>query len=124
MTLPIVDDGQFRFTYRCNQTGETKEASVDLLLFRLACEELETKHNLRIDDQGCYVPTEDFLLELAARLAKFGTTVTPYAANRLWCMATEMTEALKKNMSQQPISASGTDSTPANSAEKNDLVST
>ncbi len=118
--LPTVDDGQFRFLYRNTHTGETKEASLDLLLFRLACEQLETKHRLQVDAEGRYVATPDFLIELAATIERFGTACTPHAAKRLWCMATEMTETLKKNMNKLPSFDSGTaaEETPSTFQEK------
>ena len=77
-------------------SGETY--SGDLLLLKLACEELERKHSLEVAE-GVIHATEPFLVELAGRFkAQLNAEqCTPTEAYLLWQRVSEWMDDLKKN---------------------------
>ncbi|MDX1964126.1 MAG: hypothetical protein SFX18_13315 [Pirellulales bacterium] len=102
--LPIVDlqTGSMKFNIVDDATGTKTPHEVDVMLLKLACEEQERTHNLEIRD-GKYVPTPQFLFDLANSLKGLGLPMcTPTMAFQLWCAAGAQIETLKKNTETPP----------------------
>lgn len=122
--IPELGDGQFHFGLRVN--GEVQPRSIDIISLRLAVEEAEVMHRLQKDEHGNQKPTAAFLATLANALKNSAgvANCTPSLAYQLWSVSGGLMDGLKKNMSEPPSLVSGTDSTPANSAEESGPDST
>gem|GEM_PF-3043010 len=106
-----MEDGTLRFKVR-SQDGSEREHSIDVLVLRLVCEELEDKHRLPEVD-GRYKPSAEFLTELAGRLCGLGVDgCTPSIAYQLWIAGAGGLAALQKKTSETPQSSSGSESPP------------
>lgn len=101
-----LDDGALRFAVQSN--GESFPGQLDLYEAKLICERAETQHNLPVQD-GCYVPTAEFLRDLAGQLAAVSIPqITPSVAMQLWLRITAEFAALQKKMRETLKSPTGT----------------
>ncbi len=96
-----LDDGRFVFGIT-DADGQRAERSIDLLVLKLTCEEMESKHGLTADLQGKIRPTSQFLADLSRSLQADVPGCTPTIAWQLWLASFGAIERLKKNMSGTP----------------------
>lgn len=92
MIKPELVDGCLHFTFR----GEDQQ--VDLLLLKLACDDVERLHNLPVVDNRVQY-TAEFLSDLSQKFDRVNLLAecTPTAAFQLWIIAGKEMEGLKKN---------------------------
>lgn len=103
--LPTLDDGRLQFVVRRRDGSANDDAvyALDLLLVKLACEQLEAKHQLPTLENGQLQPTPEFLIDLAERLDGLGLAAcTPTLAWQVWQAASHELGSLKKNMNGTP----------------------
>lgn len=102
-----LSDGLLRFQVKPLGDGEAVVHELDVLLLKLACEECESKHGLKVVE-GRVRPTTDFLRDLAAKLETLGVVgCSASVAYQLWCEASDAIALLKKNTSETPNLPSG-----------------
>jgi hypothetical protein len=126
----ILNDGVLEFKLQ----GKEKviDASIDLLILELACNELLQSKPLGIFKEGDkavekdptligrYVSTAEFTFALSKKLQPFVTysephQLTPSQAHELWAKSGEMVADVKKNTKPTPSSPPPTDSLPSDS---------
>ena len=103
MEIPL-DSGEltFQLTVKNSEngdaTGESYEWHVDLITAKLAAEELEKRHRLKIKS-GEYIPKLEFLTDLAEAYRKLGAIgCTPTAAKTIWiCVAAKFAQMSEAN---------------------------
>lgn len=106
--MEVLSDGLLRFKIH----GREAEQSIDVLLLKLACQEVVAKHDLQVRDE-LYVPTAAFIKDLSDTLTGLGIDgCTPSIALALWKASEDEVEGLKKNESETPQSDSGSGSIP------------
>lgn len=120
----VLNDGLLEFQLH----GKEKpiNASVDLLVLELACNELLQATPLEVfqdgPNKGRYKSTAAFTFALAKKLQPFITfsephTLTPSQAHELWAKCGEMVADVKKNTPVTPSLPTGTESIPSNLQE-------
>ena len=96
----ILTTGELRFHV---MTAEgLSERLVDLLWLKLTCEEAERENDLRIDAEGRFLPTAQFLDDLAARLGAKVEGCSATMAYQMWVAASQAMTELKNALSGMP----------------------
>ena len=107
-----LTDGVLRF--RIERAGQEAESiELDLLIVKMELERLTVQHKLT-DGK----PTAAFLFDMSNALEAIGVAnCTPTIAYKIAMAADEAWEKTQKKTNSTPNSATGSDSTPADSAE-------
>jgi hypothetical protein len=95
-------DGQLQFKVQ-KQDGSVVDQSIDVMILKTLCDELQDRHFPETAAGEAYRPTPKFLNDLAAELAGYGVAdCSPSVAYQLWFAGAQGLEFLKKNTSEQP----------------------
>lgn len=104
-----------------------KVHTFDLMVLQLTIEGVESRYNLKLDDNKCLKPTPEFLSDLAAAMDGLGFDgCSPTQAHQIWVTSSVAMVTLKKKLRQSLNSVSGITATPAPSppASGSDTTST
>ncbi len=112
--MTAIDLSSGKLTFGNAATDKTHD--FDLMLLKLAIDQVTGMHNLKETETGGLTPTPDFLLDLAAAIDKMGFDgCTPSQAYEIWVIATTAFVSLKKNIVRSASLAFGTTAMPGNS---------
>jgi hypothetical protein len=105
----VLDDGLLHFQVK----GREGEQTIDVLLLKLACQEVVDKHQLAVSADNRYVPTAAFLKDLSDALGSLGLQgCTASIAFQLWRDADAAIEQQKKSADETQTSPIGSGSIP------------